>query len=84
VTGRAAYSELASAAREWFDGRNPAALPVYDRASGRVADGLDGSVISTHSGAEANIVAAQALFTDATALALLLPLAEALPRSAAG
>ena len=81
VTGRAGYSQLAAEARGWFDGRNPARLPVYDRASGRVADGLDGSAINTHSGAEANIVAAQALFADATALALLLPFAEALPAS---
>jgi hypothetical protein len=84
VTGRAGYAQLAAEARRWFDGRNPARLPVYDRASGRVADGLDGAAVNAHSGAEANIVAAQALFSDATALALLLPLAEALPASAAG
>lgn len=84
VTGRAAYAQLATDARDWFDGRNPAHRPVYDRVSGRVADGLDGDVLSTHSGAEANVVAAQALFSDAVALALVLPVAEALPVSVAG
>ncbi|MGA7988996.1 MAG: hypothetical protein WCB51_11430 [Candidatus Dormiibacterota bacterium] len=79
VTGRAGYSQLAAEAREWFDGRNPARLSVYDRVSGRVADGLDGSRISPRSGAEANIVAAQALFAEATEMALMLPLADALP-----
>ncbi len=84
VTGRAGYAQLAAQARGWFDGRNPCGHRVYDRVSGRVADGLDGATLSTHSGAEANIVTAQALFSDATALALLLPLAEALPASIAG
>lgn len=73
VTGRTDYLALAADARAWFDGRNPAARPVYDRAAGRVADGIDGATISTHSGAESNIVAAQALPDDATSLARALP-----------
>ena len=37
VTGRSDYTLLAADARGWFDGRNPAARPVYDREAGRVA-----------------------------------------------
>jgi hypothetical protein len=84
VTGNAGYSLLAGEARAWFDGRNSAGQCVYDRISGRVADGLDGTTISSHSGAEANIVAAQALFSDATELARMLQPAEALPAFVAG
>jgi hypothetical protein len=36
---------------------------------GRVADGIDEGRVSGNSGAEANIVAAEALFSDAVALA---------------
>jgi hypothetical protein len=79
VTGRSDYTLLAANARAWFDGRNPAARPVYDRESGRVSDGVDGTTLSTHSGAESNIVAAQALLDDATALALTLPVDVAVP-----
>ena len=79
VTGVSEYAALAAAARAWFDGRNAAGQPVYDRAAGRVGDGVDGRHVSTQSGAEANIVAAQTLFGDATALARRLSNAEALP-----
>lgn len=79
VTGRGDYALLAADAKAWFDGRNPARIPVYDRDAGRVSDGLDGTTLSTHSGAESNIVAAQALVDDATAVALTLPLEVALP-----
>ncbi len=79
VTERSDYAALAADARAWFDGRNPARQPVYDRDAGRVGDGVDHGVVSTHSGAEANIVGAQALFEDATALARALPGSEALP-----
>jgi hypothetical protein len=82
VTGRSDYAELAAAARAWFDGRNPGHEAVYDRDSGRVADGLDGNRVSSHSGAEANIVGAQALLDDAISLARSLPVAIALPASA--
>jgi hypothetical protein len=82
VTGDSEYAALAAAARGWFDGRNPAGLPVYDRSAGRVGDGVDGHHVSTESGAEANIVGAQALFDDAVTLARRLSRAEALPASA--
>lgn len=64
ATGEARYVELASDARAWFDGRNPAGRAVYDRVAGRVADGIDDGQISGNSGAESNIVAAEALFAQ--------------------
>lgn len=64
VTGRKRYADLASQARAWFDGRNPARAAVYDRAVGRVADGLDEGRVSDRSGAEANVTAAAALLGD--------------------
>jgi hypothetical protein len=79
VTGRTDYTVLAADARAWFDGRNPAGRPIYDREAGRVGDGLDGTALNTHSGAESNIVAAQALLEDATALALTLSVDVAVP-----
>jgi hypothetical protein len=79
VTGRGDYALLAADARAWFDGRNPSGRAVYDREAGRVSDGLDGTTVSTHSGAESNIVAAQALLEDATSLALTLPVEAAEP-----
>ena len=82
VTGASEYAALAAAARSWFDGRNAAGRPVYDRTAGRVADGVDGQRVSTHSGAEANIVGAQALFDDAATLASTLTSSEALPAMA--
>jgi hypothetical protein len=68
ATGGGHWAELASDARAWFDGRNAAAAPVYDRRRGRVADGIDEGRVSENSGAEANIVAAEALFPDALEL----------------
>jgi hypothetical protein len=68
ATGGGHWAELAADARAWFDGRNAAAAPVYDRRRGRVADGIDEGRISRNSGAEANIVAAEALFPDALEL----------------
>ena len=61
---------LAADARAWFDGRNAAGAPVYDRHLGRVADGVDGDRVSENSGAESNIVAAEALLEEAVAVAL--------------
>ncbi|MFI5313627.1 MAG: hypothetical protein ACHQ06_05680 [Candidatus Dormibacteria bacterium] len=66
------YDDLAQLARAWFDGRNPAGRPVYDRDAGRVGDGVDQGRVSAGSGAESNIVAAQALFDDTVTLALAL------------
>lgn len=64
ATGDARYTRLASDARAWFDGRNPAGAAVYDRVRGRVADGVDDGALNPDSGAESNIVAAQALFAE--------------------
>ncbi len=82
VTGDSRYGALAAAARGWFDGRNPAGRPVYDRVAGRVADGVDGRQVSAQSGAESNVVGAQALLDDVVALARRLSPAEALPAGA--
>lgn len=79
VTGAPEYAALAAAARSWFDGRNAAGRPVYNRTAGRVADGVDGRRVSANSGAEANIAGAQALFDDATTLARTLSPSDALP-----
>jgi hypothetical protein len=81
VTSTSTYATLAVAARAWFDGRNAAGRPVYDRDAGRVGDGIDGGRVNTNSGAEANIVGAQALFDEAVTLAGQLSEAEALPAS---
>ena len=64
ATGEARYLDLAHDARGWFDGRNPAGTAVYDRVAGRVADGIDDGCVSLNSGAESNIVAAEALFAE--------------------
>lgn len=68
VTGRPQYAELAQKARHWFDGRNPAGAAVLDRATDRVADGLDDGRVSDGSGAEANVTAGLALLNDPDAL----------------
>jgi hypothetical protein len=68
ATGGGHWADLAADARAWFDGRNAAAAPVYDRRRGRVADGIDQGRVSENSGAEANIVTAEALFPDALEL----------------
>jgi len=57
----ARYAEVAALARAWFDGRNAAGEPVYDRVRGCVFDGIDGNVVSRNSGAESNVEAALAL-----------------------
>ncbi len=65
ATGEQRWAAAASNARVWFDGRNAAGAPVYDRRRGRVADGIDQGRVSGNSGAESNIVAAEALLDDA-------------------
>jgi hypothetical protein len=67
ATGDVSYSRLRDQARAWFDGRNSASQPVYDRANGRVNDGIDDGRLNPHSGAESNIVGAQALLPDVAA-----------------
>jgi hypothetical protein len=64
VTGERRFTELAEKARAWFDGRNPAKRPVYDRVTGKVHDGIDAGVLNAHSGAESNIAAGQALLGE--------------------
>jgi hypothetical protein len=66
------WTTLAQDARSWFEGRNTAAAPVYDRARGRVADGIDEGRISENSGAEANIEAGGALLEAAAGSSSLL------------
>lgn len=67
ATGEERYAAAARAARAWFDGRNAAGRPVYDRDAGRVADGIDGDRLNPHSGAESNILGAQALLDEVAA-----------------
>jgi hypothetical protein len=64
LTGEPRFADLVRKARAWFDGRNPAGRVVYDRDAGRVHDGIDDGVLNQHSGAESNIVGAQALIDD--------------------
>jgi hypothetical protein len=82
VSGTPTYAALAGMARSWFDRRNSAGQPIYDRRAGRVSDGVDGRRVSGNSGAEANIVGAQALFEDAAKLARRLSTRDALPAHA--
>jgi hypothetical protein len=65
--GDGRYDDAAIQARAWFDGRNPAGRPVYDRVAGRVADGIDGGRLNPDSGAESNILGAQALLEEVAA-----------------
>ncbi len=67
------WAALAADARAWFDGRNAAEQPVYDRKRGRVGDGVDEDRVSENSGAETNIVAAEVLLDDAVDAALAMP-----------
>jgi hypothetical protein len=64
LTGDPLFADLRQKARAWFDGRNPSNRVVYDRDAGRVHDGIDEGVLNMHSGAESNIVGAQALIDD--------------------
>ncbi|MBI5289803.1 MAG: hypothetical protein HY873_12600 [Chloroflexi bacterium] len=61
ATEEARYRELAGLARAWFDGRNAAGAPVYERVRGCVFDGIDGGTINLNSGAESNIEGGLAL-----------------------
>ena len=76
-TGERRFDELWRMARGWFDGRNPARRAVYDREEGRVYDGIDDGVLNEHSGAESNVVGAQALLDQVIRTApVLAPLIE--------
>jgi hypothetical protein len=67
ATGDSGYVALARDARAWFDGRNPSGRPVYDRAAGRVADGVDGLALNTHAGAESQVSGAETFIGDVAA-----------------
>lgn len=69
ITGDPRFRQLSERARSWFHERNTAGRAVYDRAAGRVHDGIDSGILNRHSGAESNIVAAQALLPELTASA---------------
>lgn len=78
ITHEPVFDDLARKARAWFHGRNPAGLAGYRVGTGRVHDGIDDGVINPHSGAESNIVGAQALIDEViAALPSSLPLIEA-------
>jgi hypothetical protein len=79
---RADWQELADRARAWFGYVDADGRAVYDRQHGRVADGVDEGRVSENSGAEANIVAAQALPDDAARS--VEAAAELLPANVAG
>jgi hypothetical protein len=70
VTGEQEFADLAKMARRWFDNRNPAGALVYDRTTGRVADGIDDGRVNHRSGAEACISAGLALLDDPKVLAM--------------
>lgn len=57
ATGDPRYARFAELGRAWFDGRNAAGTPVYDRRRGLVYDGIDGAQLNPNSGAESNIEA---------------------------
>jgi hypothetical protein len=76
ITGEPRFDELWRMARAWFDGRNTARRPVYDRDEGRVYDGIDDGVLNLHSGAESNVVGGQALLDQV--IQTMPPLASAI------
>jgi hypothetical protein len=56
VTHSESYRDLAHGAAAWFTGQNAARVPVYDRAAGRIYDGIDpGPIVSRNAGAESNV-----------------------------
>jgi hypothetical protein len=84
VTGEPRFAELSERARAWFGERNAARRPVYDRDTGSVSDGIDAGVLNDHSGAEANIAGASALFHElATGGVAERAIADLLPDSPA-
>jgi len=88
ATEEARYRESAALARAWFDGRNAACDPVYDRVRGRVFDGIDGTRVSRNSGAESNIEGGLALVDalpwDAYAVQVLTPASKRVAGSQLG
>jgi hypothetical protein len=53
---RPALQSIAGVAAAWFFGNNPAGTPMYDPATGRTFDGVDGAgLVNRNSGAESSI-----------------------------
>ena len=73
ATGDERWGRLATDARAWFDGRNAAGRPIYDRERGAVADGIDHGRVSMNSGAESNIVAIALFPREAISVADRMP-----------
>lgn len=71
ITGDRRFAQLAERARAWFHERNSSGRAVYDRAAGLVHDGIDAGILNRASGAESNIVAAQALLPELTVAAAI-------------
>lgn len=61
ITGEVRYAEAATAAAAWLLGRNRLGIALYDRETGRCADGLDRHGVSRNAGAESTICALMAL-----------------------
>jgi hypothetical protein len=56
------YAMLGGLAAAWFFGANPAGIPMYDVATGRTFDGLDGpGAVNRNSGGESTVEALLAL-----------------------
>jgi hypothetical protein len=56
ATGRPGFDALAGIAASWYFGANRAGTPMYDPATGRTFDGLNGEgVVNQNSGAESTI-----------------------------
>ncbi len=73
------YATFAEKARQWFDGRNTARRPLYDREEGRILDGIIHNQLNPDSGAESNIVGAQALFSEVVERAKKITALQQLP-----
>jgi len=64
ATGKREYGVLAGLAASWFLGANPARVNMYDEATGRTFDGIDGPAplrLNRNAGAESTIEALLAL-----------------------
>jgi len=78
ATGDDTYGKLAGLAAGWFYGNNAAGFPMYDPATGRGYDGLDGPSsfrVNRNAGAESTIealMALQAISTNPVASRYLL------------
>ncbi len=61
ATGREVFDELGGLFTSWLHGNNMLRTPMYDPATGRTYDGLEGGVINRNAGAESTITALLAL-----------------------